>query len=41
VDLPGTALGTLMTNMLDGKQYISLAVASGAGPELITLALPE
>ena len=43
VDLPGAAIGTPMTYMVDGKQYIALTVI-GAGqgvlPELIALALP-
>jgi quinoprotein glucose dehydrogenase len=40
VDLPGQAIGTPMTYMLDGKQYIALTVGSSPVPELIALALP-
>jgi quinoprotein glucose dehydrogenase len=40
VDLPGAAIGTPMTYMLDGKQYIALTVSSDPVPELIALALP-
>ena len=39
VDLPGGALGTPMTYMHGGKQYIALTVG-GDVPELIALALP-
>lgn len=39
VDLPAGALGTPMTYMIDGKQYIALTIA-GPVPELIALALP-
>jgi len=39
VDLPGGAIGTPMTYMLDGKQHISLTVG-GDVPQLIALALP-
>jgi quinoprotein glucose dehydrogenase len=43
VDLPGAAIGTPMTYMLDGRQYVALTV-QGSGrealPELIALALP-
>ena len=39
VDLPRGAIGTPMTYMLDGKQYIALTVG-GNPPELIALALP-
>ena len=38
VDLPSGAIGTPMTYMVDGKQYIALTV--GGGPRLITFALP-
>ncbi len=41
VDLPGGAIGTPMTYMLDGKQFIALTVGGGRVPELITLALPD
>ena len=40
VDLPGGALGTPMTYMLDGQQYISLTVG-GQVPELIAFTLPS
>ena len=39
VDLPSGALGTPMTYMVDGRQYIALGV--GGGPRLIAFALPE
>ena len=38
VDLPSGALGTPMTYMLDGRQYIGLTVG-GEAPFLIALAL--
>jgi quinoprotein glucose dehydrogenase len=41
VDLPGVAIGTPMTYMLDGRQYIALTVAGDPVPELIALALPQ
>ena len=40
-DLPGGAIGTPMTYMLDGRQYIALTVGGGRVPELIALALPD
>jgi quinoprotein glucose dehydrogenase len=43
VDLPGTAIGTPMTYMVDGKQYIALTVSATLQndvPELIALTLP-
>jgi len=40
VDLPGAAIGTPMTYLLDGRQYIALTVNTGPVPELIALALP-
>jgi quinoprotein glucose dehydrogenase len=43
VDLPGPAIGTPMTYVLDGKQYIALTVQGAeprAMPELIAYALP-
>jgi quinoprotein glucose dehydrogenase len=40
VDLPGIAIGTPMTYMVDGKQYIALTVAAPDVPELIALSLP-
>ena len=39
IDLPAGAIGTPMTYMLDGKQYIALTIG-GDVPELIALALP-
>jgi quinoprotein glucose dehydrogenase len=42
VDLPGAAIGTPMTYLVDGKQYIALTVQGarqGEAPELIALAL--
>ncbi len=42
-DLPGAAIGTPMTYLADGKQYIAITVqsrAQGDVPELIALALP-
>jgi quinoprotein glucose dehydrogenase len=43
VDLPGTAIGTPMTYVLGGKQYIALTVQGAtreALPELVAFALP-
>jgi len=40
VDLPNRALGTPMTYMVDGQQYIALTITS-TPPELIALALPR
>jgi quinoprotein glucose dehydrogenase len=40
VDLPGLAIGTPMTYMIDGRQYIALTVAGQPAPELVALALP-
>ena len=39
VDLPGGAIGTPMTYMVDGTQYIALTVGGARAPELIALAL--
>ena len=42
-DLPGAAIGTPMTYMVDGKQYIALTVNAAAQndvPELIAMTLP-
>ena len=39
VDLPRGAIGTPMTYMVDGKQYIAMTIG-GTPPELIALALP-
>ncbi|MYK87466.1 MAG: pyrroloquinoline quinone-dependent dehydrogenase [Acidobacteria bacterium] len=41
IDLPGGAIGTPMTYLFDGRQYIALTVGGGRVPELIALALPE
>ena len=40
-DLPGGAIGTPMTYLLDGRQYIALTVGGARVPELIALALPN
>ncbi len=40
VDLPAGAIGTPMTYMHEGKQYISLTIG-GEVPELIAVALPD
>jgi quinoprotein glucose dehydrogenase len=40
VDLPGVAIGTPMTYMLDGRQYIALTVNATPVPELVAFALP-
>jgi quinoprotein glucose dehydrogenase len=41
-DLPGAAIGTPMTYLIDGKQYIALTIQGGptSVPELVALALP-
>ena len=42
-DLPGAAIGTPMTYLLDGKQYIAITVQGRTStdvPELIALTLP-
>ncbi len=39
-DLPRGAIGTPMSYLLDGKQYIALTVG-GEPPELIALTLPD
>ncbi len=41
VDLPGGAIGTPMTYLSGGRQYIALTVGGGRVPELIALALPQ
>ena len=41
LDLPRGALGTPMTYMLNGKQYIALTVGGDPVPELIAFTLPE
>ena len=40
VDLPAGALGTPMTYMHEGRQYIGLTIG-GETPELIAMAVPE
>jgi quinoprotein glucose dehydrogenase len=40
VDLPGLPIGTAMTYLLEGKQYIALTVNGTPAPELVSLALP-
>lgn len=43
-DLPGAAIGTPMTYLLDGRQYIALTVSSARRdelPSLVALALPQ
>ena len=39
VDLPGGAIGTPMTYLHEGRQYIALTVG-GEVPELVAFALP-
>ena len=39
LDLPSGAIGTPMTYMVDGKQYIALTI--GGGPRLVAFALPD
>ena len=39
VDLPSGGIGTPMTYLVDGRQYIALTV--GGGPRLVAFALPE
>ena len=39
VDLPSGALGTPMTYMVDGKQYVALGI--GNGPRMVAFALPD
>ena len=41
VDIPRGAIGTPMTYLLDGRQYIALTVGGSPVPELIALALPD
>ncbi len=41
IELPGQAAGKPMTYMLDGKQYIVLAIGRPGPPELIALTLPN
>jgi quinoprotein glucose dehydrogenase len=40
-DLPSGAIGTPMTYLLDGRQYIALTVGGSPVPELIALGLPD
>ncbi len=40
VDLPGGAIGTPMTYLLDGRQYIAVTVG-GEAPSLVAFRLPE
>jgi quinoprotein glucose dehydrogenase len=40
VDLPGLPIGTPMTYLLEGKQYIALTVSGTPAPELVSLTLP-
>ena len=39
VDLPSGALGTPMTYMVNGKQYVALGI--GGCPRMIAFALPD
>ena len=41
IDLPGGAIGTPMTYMMNDRQYIALTVGGSRVPELIAFALPE
>jgi len=41
VDLPGSQTGMPMTYMLDGKQYIVLAVSGGGKSDIVALTLPD
>ena len=41
VDLPRGAIGTPMTYLQDGTQYIALTVGGSPVPELVALALPD
>jgi len=40
VDLPSGAIGTPMTYMIEGKQYIALTVGGDPVPELVAFTLP-
>jgi quinoprotein glucose dehydrogenase len=40
VDLPGLPIGTPMTYLADGKQYIALTVAANPVPQLVAFTLP-
>ena len=41
IDLPGGAIGTPMTYMVNNRQYIALTVGGSRVPELLALALPR
>jgi quinoprotein glucose dehydrogenase len=41
IDLPAAAIGTPMTYMVDGRQFIALTVGGRPVPELIALSLPD
>jgi quinoprotein glucose dehydrogenase len=41
VDLPGTAIGTPMTYVIDGRQHIAITVGGQRVPELVSFALPN
>ena len=41
VPLPGRPIGTPMTYMIDGRQFIALTVLSGRVPKLLAFALPK
>ena len=41
IDLPGGAIGTPMTYMMNDRQYIALTVGGSRVPELIAFALPD
>lgn len=41
IDLPLPPFGTPMTYMVDGRQYITIAVGGGNDAKLVTLALPN
>lgn len=41
VDLPGTAIGTPMTYIIDGRQHIAITVGGQRVPELVSFALPN
>lgn len=40
INLPGAAIGTPMTYMVEGKQYIALTVSGDPAPELVVFGLP-
>ena len=41
VDLPAGAIGTPMTYMVGGKQYLAFTIGGGEAPSLVALALPD